>query len=207
MVTVKGPPVAAVEDAASVKAEFALPPAGGVTVVGENVAVTPLGSPAMLKPTALAKPFRLPTVTVSLELPPWVRLAEAGETLTLKSGCAAVPTVMVRVLLWLIKPALPVIFTAKVPVAAEEDADTVRMDEALPPAGGVTVDGLKDAVTPVGNPERLKLVAALKPFTLPTVTVVVLPVLPLAFDTVIELGETAREKSGAGLTVRLSDVV
>jgi hypothetical protein len=98
-------------------------------------------------------------------------------------------------------PDFAAIFSKNVPVAAEEEADTVRVDEALPPAGGVTVDGLNEALTPVRSPETLRLVAALKPFKLRTVTVAVLPVLPLAFDTAIEVGETATEKSGAGALI------
>jgi len=115
--------------------------------------------------------------------------------------------VILRVAVWLKLPALPAIFTANVPVVADDDAVRVRVDDALPPAAGVTVAGAKDAATPAGRPEILRPVGALKPFTLPTVTVVE-RLLPLAVDTLMELGETLRVKSGGGpLTVRLRVVV
>ena len=79
-------PVLAVEDAARVRVEDALPPAGGVTLTGANVAVTPLGKPEMFRLVAELNPFRLPTVTVALPLLPWVTLSEPGDTLKGKSG-------------------------------------------------------------------------------------------------------------------------
>jgi hypothetical protein len=158
MVRVNGP-VVAVDEAVRVRVEVTLPPEGGVTVAGENEAVTPPGSPEMLRLVALLKPLILPTVTVAVPLVPRVTLSEAGATLTLKSGCGTDPTVMVRFTRWLMLPLLPVIFKTKVPVVAEEDAVSVRVEDAVPPAGGVTVAGAKDAVTPAGSPETLRLVA------------------------------------------------
>lgn len=58
------------DEADSVSVELALPPTGGVTTEGENDAVTPLGSPEMLRFVALLNPFRLETLTVAPALPP-----------------------------------------------------------------------------------------------------------------------------------------
>lgn len=50
-------PVVAVADAVSVRVEVTLPLAGGVTGLGENAAVTPLGSPVALSVVAELKLF------------------------------------------------------------------------------------------------------------------------------------------------------
>ena len=50
-------PVVAVEEAVSVSVEVALPLAGGVTGLGENAAVTPLGNPVALSVVAELKLF------------------------------------------------------------------------------------------------------------------------------------------------------
>src|SRR5712692_9007616 len=73
-------PAAAVDETASVNVEEALPPAAGVTLVGENVAVTPLGRVLeTLSPVAALKPFRLVTVTVDEALPPAAGVTLVGE--------------------------------------------------------------------------------------------------------------------------------
>jgi len=56
MVTVAVPTVA-LEEAVSVRVEVALPFAGGVTGLVENVAVTPLGKPLALSVVAELNPF------------------------------------------------------------------------------------------------------------------------------------------------------
>jgi hypothetical protein len=53
------------------------------------------------------------------------------------------------------------------------EADNVSVERALPPAGGVTTEGLKVAVTPLGSPGRLNVTPALNPFRLFTVTTLV----------------------------------
>ena len=70
-------------------------------------------------------------------------------------------TVVVRLRL----PEVPVIVTVDVPVAAV--ALTVSVRELVV----VAEAGLKDAVTPVGNPEADKLTVPLKPFSGATVIV------------------------------------
>lgn len=57
-------------------------------------------------------------------------------------------------------------------MAAVSDVASVSLEVAMPPAGGVTLAAEKEAVTPLGTPETLKLVALLNPFRLVTVMVV-----------------------------------
>ena len=75
------------------------------------------------------------------------------------------------------------------PVAAEESTVKVRVELPAP----VMDAGLKPAVTPVGWPDAVKLIAESKLFT--TVEVIVdVPLLPCATET--ELGEAERVKLG-----------
>src|SRR6266852_5016014 len=78
-------PAAAVDETASVNVEEALPPAAGVTLVGENVAVTPSGRPEMLRLVAALNPFTLPTVTVAEPVLLGVRVRAGGTTFNVKS--------------------------------------------------------------------------------------------------------------------------
>jgi hypothetical protein len=66
--------------------------------------------------------------------------------------------------------------TVAVPVVAPAEAVRVSVDVTLPLAGGVTGLGENDAVTPLGKPLALSVVAELKLFWL--VTVIVLVPLP-----------------------------
>jgi hypothetical protein len=50
-----------------------------------------------------------------------------------------------------------------VPIVAVEDAVNVKVDVALPFAGGVTGLVENAAVTPLGNPDTLSVVAELNP--------------------------------------------
>lgn len=79
-------PVAAVRDAEKVSFEVATPPGDGVTLVGENEAVTPLGTPETLRPVAPLKPFRLVTVMLVDPDPVWTTLGVPAERLMAKSG-------------------------------------------------------------------------------------------------------------------------
>lgn len=96
-------PAGAEEDAVRVKVDDALLPAGGVTLVGENVAVTPLGSPVMLRLTALLKLFKLVIFTVDdalLPIPPAVTDNELGVRPMVKSfGGGGAATVSARLAL------------------------------------------------------------------------------------------------------------
>jgi len=104
------------------------------------------------------------------------------------------------------EPEVPVIVTVAAPVVAVEEAVSVRVEVTLPFAAGVT--GLVEnvAVTPVGRPATLSVVAELKPPVLVTVIVLV-PLLP--WVTASEAGAAATVKFGVevALTVRASVVV
>jgi hypothetical protein len=67
--------------------------------------------------------------------------------------------------------------TVAVPTVALEEAVNVRVEVALPLAGGVTGLVENAAVTPLGRPEAVNVVAELKPPVLVTVMVLV-PLLP-----------------------------
>ena len=68
------------------------------------------------------------------------------------------------------------IVTVAVPTVALEEAVSVRVDVALPLAGGVTGFVENAAVTPLGRPLALNVVAELNP----PVLVIVIVLVPLA---------------------------
>ena len=82
---------------------------------------------------------------------------------------------MVRamVVLAVVLPEVPVTVTVARPVVAVAEAVNVSTEVAVPLAGGVTGLVANAAVTPVGNPVTLSVVAALKLFWLATVMVLV----------------------------------
>ena len=90
-----------------------------------------------------------------------------------KFGCAATFTVRAIGVECVVEPDVPVIVTVAVPVAAVDEAVSVRVEVALPFAGGVTGLVENDAVTPLGSPEALSVVAELNPFWLVIVMVLV----------------------------------
>ena len=104
------------------------------------------------------------------------------------------------------EPETPVTVTVAVPTVADADAVNVSVELALPLGGGVTGLVEKAAVTPLGKPVALSVVAELKLFRL-VMVVVVVPVPPCV--TVTEAGETPIVKSGeaAAFTVRVMGVV
>jgi len=89
---------------------------------------------------------------------------------------------------------VPVTVTVLVPVVAVEDAVKVRVEVALPFAGGVTGLVEKAAVTPLGSAEVLSVVAELNPFWLVTV-MVLLALVPCC--TLTALGDADTVKPGA----------
>ena len=110
MVTVTVPVVAVLE-AVSVSVEVALPFAGGVTGLVENVAVTPLGKPEALSVVAELKPFRLLMVMVLVPLEPWLMVTELGEAAIVKSGVAVLPHVgNLKLAMRVFQLKLPVVF-------------------------------------------------------------------------------------------------
>jgi hypothetical protein len=76
--------------------------------------------------------------------------------------------------LWLVPPLVPVIGIVMLPVAADGDVETVRVDVPDP----LTDAGLKLAVTPEGRLPVLKATMPVKPFSAPTVTVYLPRALP-----------------------------
>src|SRR5256885_16627073 len=83
-------------------------------------------------------------------------------------GSAAPDEFIVRPMaaMWLSEPEAPVTVTLVAPVAAVGEAVRVKVEFAVPLPGGVTGVVEKAAVTPLGNPEAVSAVAALKPFKL-----------------------------------------
>jgi len=99
-------------------------------------------------------------------------------------------TVRLTVVVWVRLPEVPVMVTVDVPVAAVLLAVSVNV---LVP---VVLEGLKDAVTPLGSPEADKLTLPLKPFSGLTV-MVLLPFEPWA---IVRLpGDADKLKSGAAI--------
>jgi hypothetical protein len=92
-----------------------------------------------------------------------------------------------------VDPETPVTVTVAVPVVAVPEAVSVSVEVAVPFAGGVTGFVENAAVTPLGNPVALSVVAELNPFRLVMVMVLV-PFEPCVM--VRELGAAAIEKSG-----------
>ena len=118
-------------------------------------------------------------------------VSEDGDAPIVKFGGGF--TVSVTVVVCVVDPDVPVMVTVAVPVVAVDDAVRVSVDVALPFAGGVTGLVENDAVTPLGKPEALSVVAELNPFRLVTV-IVLFPLEPCV--TVSEDGEAERLKSG-----------
>ena len=100
-------------------------------------------------------------------------------------------TVNAMVVVCVSDPDVPVTVTVLVPVVAVDDAVKVRVEVALPLAGGVTGLVEKAAVTPLGSPDTLSVVAELNPFWLVTVTVL-LALLPCCTLTVFGDAETLK---------------
>jgi hypothetical protein len=170
-------PVVALADALKLNVDVTLPFAGGVTDVGANVAVTPLGRPDTLRLTALAKLLLLATVIVSVADAPCVTLTLAGEALSEKSAGVGCTTLMLNVALCVCVPEVPVTVTVQVPRLLVPGTETVNVDDALPFAAGVTGFALKLPLAPVGRPDTLKFTAELKPLRLAT-AIVSLPLWP-----------------------------
>ena len=137
------------------------------------------------------------------QLVPTVAHFGAFKVLSKTAICALLDelTVNVMFVLAVSVPDVPVTVTVLVPVVAVEDAVNVSVDVALPLAGGVTGLVEKAAVTPLGRPEALSVVAELNPFWL--VTVIVLVALEPCV-TLTELGDAETVKPGApALTAKI----
>ena len=96
----------------------------------------------------------------------------------------------------MVDPDVPVIVTVAVPTVAVADAVSVRVEVALPFAGGVTGLVENDAVTPLGKPDALNVVAELNPPVL-VMVIVLVPLVPCV--TVTEVGDAATVKLGVAV--------
>ena len=95
---------------------------------------------------------------------------------------------------------VPVTVTVNVPVAAVLLAVSVNVLVL-----GVLL-GLNDAITPLGKPDADKVTLPLKPFCGVTVMVLV-PLAPCVIVKLLGAAESAKFATGAGLTVKESEVV
>jgi len=186
-VTVDVPRVA-VAEAVSVRVEVTLPFAEGVTGLGENPAVTPVGNPVALSVVAELKLLVLVMVIVLVPFAPCFTVNEVGEAPMVKFGAAAALTVSERVVCAVRLPEVPVIVTVDVPVVAVELA--VRVSVLVEVVGF----GLKAAVTPLGNPEAASVTLPVNPPRSVTVMVLVPPAPPCVMLTL--LGESDSVKLG-----------
>ncbi len=160
-----------------------------------NVAVTPVGKPAIEKLTAAVKPFCGVTVIVLAPLAPSVMLRLAGDAAMLKPGVGAAPTVSDTLAVLLRFPDVPVIVTVAAPIAAEFDAVSVRVLVELEP----TV--LKLAVTPLGRPEAESVTFPWNPFC-GVITMLLVAKLPRAR---LRLAGAA-ERVNEGVAAMVSDI-
>src|ERR1700674_3505308 len=120
-----------------------------------------------------------------------------------KLGVAAAFTVSAMVVLCVVDPDTPVMVTVAAPVVAEEEAVSVSVELAVPFAGGVTGLVENAAVTPLGKPVALSVVAELNPFRL-VIVIVLVPFEPCVM--VRELGAAAIEKSGVAVPPQLGNL-
>ena len=172
-----------------------------VALLGLNEAVTPLGSPEADRLTLPVKPFCGVTVMVLAPLPPCVIVRLFGDAESVKFAAGRGLTVRETMAVFDKLPDVPVMVTVAVPVAAVLLA--VNVNELVL----AVLVGLKDAVTPLGNPVADMLTLPLKPFCGVTVMVLV-PLVPCVIVTL--LGEDEIKKFGGGaigvLTETLSKV-
>ena len=103
------------------------------------------------------------------------------------------------------EPEVPVMVTVAVPTVAVDEAVSVRVEVAVLLAAGVTGFGENAAVTPVGRPVAVSVVAALKLFLLVMVMVLV-PLLPCAMLRAVGESETVKFGEAAALTVSVNVV-
>ena len=98
---------------------------------------------------------------------------------------------------------MPVTVILVVPVVAVPEAVRVNVEVTLPFAGGVTGFGENAAVTPLGKPDALSVVAELNPATL-VIVMVLVPLPPCG--TVSELGFAPIVKSGVCVPPQLGNL-
>jgi hypothetical protein len=161
-------PVIVIVDVPVVDAQLDVSVSTLLPVVGlvPNAAVIPLGRPDAARVTLPVKPPTSVTAIVSVRLLPGATVSEAAEGLSVK--LPAPVTVRVIAVVAVRLPEVPVIVTVDVPSAAVLLVVNVTTLEVEDEAG------LKDAVTPPGNPEVVKATAPENGLTSVTVIVSVL---------------------------------
>jgi len=159
---------------------------------GLNKAVTPPGRPETDKLTLLLNPFCGVMLMVLATLAPCGIPKLPVDVETVNFGPAF--TVRETVLLWVKPPAVPVIVTVAVPVAAALLAIRVRVLEAV---AGL---GLNDAVTPLGRPEADKVTLLVKP---PCGVTVIVLVAFTPWTTLTLLGDAVSAKFPTTVTTRV----
>lgn len=162
MVAVEG---RASKEAMSHRIDVALSFALGVTRCLENVAVTPLGSPAAPSLTAELKPSTLVTMILLVIILPWIAVRAASEAPMVKVFGAGL-TIKRRMVVAVRPPEVPVMVTVAVPAVAEPLAISVSTPVSV--VGFV----LNDAVTPFGRPDTAKFTLPANPPASVTVMVV-----------------------------------
>lgn len=156
-----------------VAVSVSLPPPVGLVSVKD--AVTPAGNPEAARVTGPLKPFCGVMAMVVVFDPPVVRVRSAGVAEIVNAEVAVIVSARRAVLARL--PEVPVTVMVDVPAAAELPAISVSTLEVM------ALAGLKDAVTPAGNPDTVRFTGLLKPCCGLTVMVLV-PLAPAAIDNV-----------------------
>lgn len=179
--------------------------AGTVTGLAEADAETPLGNSFTLNVTEPLNPPTLVIVSVLVTVLPSSIVNEAGDTDNVKFFVVLDEvTVSAIVVLAVVDPDVPVIVTVADPTVADDEAVSVSVEVAVPPDAGVTGFVENAAVTPLGNPEALSVVAESNPFTLVTVMVLV-PLAPCLIET--DVGDALTVKLGVDALFTVSDTV
>ena len=132
-----------------------------------KVAVTPLGTPDADNATVPLKPFCGVTETVVPALPVCAMLKLFGVADKVKFGGTKALTVRETVAVLVKLPDVPVTVMVAVPVLAVLLANRVSVLVL------VALEGLNEAVTPLGKPVAARLTLLLKPFSGFTVIVLV----------------------------------
>lgn len=164
-----------------------------VVLAGLNDAVTPVGRLAVIKATDPLKPPAELTVMLAVPVLPVTTLIFETEEASVKLGAGV--TLKGRVAVAETLPDVAVMVNEAVVTGAELLAVSVSLLVV------VALAGLKAAVTPLGNPEMVRLTAPVKPLTGVTVMVLV-PDVPCVMLRLA--GAAASVTAGAPFTVRLT---
>jgi len=139
-----------------------------VTVVGEKLAVAPVGSPLALNVTTPPNPFNAPMLAVYVVALPTFTVCVLGLADIVKSGGGGcVFTTKLTVVECVKVPLVPVMVKVEVPTGVPPVVVTVNVELPAP----VTVVGEKLAVAPVGSPLALNAMEPEKPDNAAVLTV------------------------------------